>query len=272
MQKPQLTDEQMGIVREKQVKLNRPLAETIAFLAPLAKWDAAAGTARSRIGCGAALVLVAAIVSLVLAGNFGKLLGVFAVLLLILGIGLIVLWSKKKKEDLSDNLRVTAIPFLAALREDFGAEPVALNLDLRLPLSKEKQTGVQSNGSGLRKDVLTTYVDPWMSGEGLLTDGSRLQWSVVDTYHERKRWKKGSSGKYKQKTKTKKKTEVDVTVTLKMKRYDVGSFDAADVKHGENKNVVRISHKIARADALPTPHDEILKAIAGIFRELRPAQ
>ena len=266
MPKPPLNAEQMAIIRDKQVKLNRPASELIALLAPLAKWDAGAGKTRARFGCGGA-VFVAAAVGLFIAG-----IKTGAVACTVLGIVLIVVWARKRKEDISDNLRATAIPFLAALREDFGSDPVALTLDLRLPTSAEKKTDTRQEGSGLRKTSYTTYVDPWMSGEGTLTDGTRLEWTVVDTYVERKRWKKGASGKYKQKTKTKKKTDVDVTVTLKAKRYDVGAVDRAEVKRGENKNVVRVSQKVARVGADPVPADVILEVIAGVFRDLRPAQ
>jgi len=270
MPKPPLNDEQAGIIREKQVTLNRPAGDLIALLAPIAKWDAASDTARTRFGCSAALFILASIPFFFLAANSNRLFAAAGVALLIAGILMIVVWSRKKSEDLSDNLRVSVLPFLAALREDFGSEPVAIKLDLRVPKSKEKIKDVFKT-TGMMKDVTTTYVDPWMSGEGTLTDGSKLQWSVVDTIIEKQRWRKKASGKYKSKTKTKKKTAVDVTLALKSKRYDVGSFDANDVKRGENKNVVSISHKIAREDANPTPHGEILQVIAGVYRELRPA-
>lgn len=271
MPKPPLNDEQAGIIREKQVTLNRPVADIINLLAPVAKWDAASDTARTRLGCGGAFFIAASIPFFVLAANTKAFFAVTGVASVIAGIVMIAVWARKKNEDLSDNLRVSVLPFLAALREDFAAEPVSIKLDLRDPKAKEKITNVFKT-TGMMKDVTTTYVDSWMSGEGTLTDGSKLQWSVVDTIIEKQRWRKTASGKYKSKTKTKKKTAVDVTLGLKSKRYDVGSFDAADVKHGENKNVVSISHKIAQADANPTPHGEILQVIAGVYRELRPAQ
>jgi len=271
MPKPSLNDEQRGIVREKVVTLNRPIGDIINLLAPVAKWDAAGDTARTRFGCSGALFILASIPFFFLAANARHAFAVGGGLMILAGILMIVVWKRKKSEDLSDNLRVSVLPFLAALREDFSSDPVSLKLDLRGPKSPEKVKDVFKT-TGMMKDVTTTYVDPWMSGEGTLADGSRLQWSVVDTIVAKQRWKKSASGKYKSKTKTKKKTAIDVTLALKAKRYDVGSFDANDVKRGENKNVVSISHKIAAADANPTPHGEILQVIAGVYRELRPAQ
>lgn len=271
MPKPPLNDEQSGIVREKVVTLNRPIGDIINLLAPVAKWDAAGDQSRARFGCGGSLFIVASIIFFVLAANGMRAFAIAGGMLLLAGILMIVVWKRRKNEDLSDNLRVSVLPFLAALREDFSSDPVSIKLDLRAPKCKEKVKDVFKT-TGMMKDVTTTYIDPWMSGEGTLADGSRLQWSVVDTIVEKQRWRKKASGKYKSKTKTKKKTAVDVTLSLKSKRYDVGSFDANDVKRGENKNVVSISHKLAVADANPTPHGEILQVIAGVYRELRPAQ
>lgn len=271
MSKSPLNADQMNVVRTKRVSLHRPVAEVIEFLAPLAKFDAQGDSERKKLGCWSGALFVLALVSLFGMGPFGPKFGIVTLALLAVAIVLLVIWTRMKGTDLSDNLRTTALPFLAALREDFGSEPIEVKLDLRPPLSKDKITKIDKS-SGVLKDTYTTYTDAWMTGEGTLTDGSTVEWSVVDTILERKRWKKSSSGKMKQKTKLKKKADVDVSVTLKSKRYDVGALPASEVKHGENKNVVRISKKIPQGDASPTPPAEILNVIAGVYRELRPAQ
>lgn len=268
---PQLNDEQKGLLKIKQFSLHRTAADTVAFLAPIAQWDAVGDKERTRMGCGAAVSFVLAIAAFFGAAAVSPLLTYVAFLLIAVGIVLIVMWSRKKSEDLSDNLRESALPILAALRDDFGPDPIVVKLDLRPPMSPAKKTHEEKT-PGTFKTVLSTYVDPWMSCQGTLADGSKIEWSVVDTIFERKRWKKSTSGKYKQKTKLKKKTDVEVAVTLKTKRYELGTIEGADVKAGENKNTVRISRKLKTTENKPIVPAEVLDVITGVYRQLRPAR
>jgi len=258
--------------QQKQFSLNRPIGEVIAQLVPLARADEAGDKVRSKLGCWAAACFFFAVVSFILSAAVSPYFLALAVAMIVLGIVNLTKYNRKKKEDLSDNLRLCAIPLLAALRDDFGSEPVEITLDLRPPLSNEKKTNEVKNGSGMRKETVTTYVDPWLSLDGILADGSRLQCSVVETITQRARWKRSASGKYKQKTKRKKKVDVEVSLTLKAKRFDVGGITNAEVKHGENKSTVSVSQKIARADDTPIPPAEVLNVIAGVYRQLRPAR
>src|ERR1051325_769110 len=133
MPKPPLNAEQMAIIRDKQVKLNRPASELIALLAALAEWARGARKTRAGFGCGGA-VFVAAAVGLFIAG-----IKTGAVACTVLGIVLIVVWARKRKEHLPATLPAPAIPSRAALREDLGSDPFALTLAPRLPTSAEKK-------------------------------------------------------------------------------------------------------------------------------------
>lgn len=257
MPKPPLNSEQAAIVQQKVVSLNRPIDELIAILAPVAQFDAAGDSSRKSLGCGGAAVLVVGLILLfidVIPFRMFIGMGVFAI-----GVFMIVVSIKKSAEDLSDNLRQVAVPFLVALREDFGSEPIALKLDLRPSTSKEKQTSKEKVGA-----VTTTlYSDPWMSGEGVLHDGSRLRWSVVETIIERSQWKRGSSGKSKLKTKKKKRVEIEADLTLRAKTYGVETGEKKQTLHGETT--------LKRATIDPIPPDEIINVIASLYGQARPA-
>ncbi len=248
MPKPPLNSEQTNIVRQKQVSLNRPINDLIAILQPVAQYDAAGDTSRQRAGCLGALALVLGVVAVFV--NTIPFHFVIAVGLVAVGVVLLFVWNRKKSEDISDNLRKCAVPLLVALREDFGDDPVEIKLDLRLPMSKEKQTGKEK----IDKATYTTYSDPWMSGEGVLHDGSRLRWSVDETIIEKSYWKRGSSGKSKLKTKRKKRVEIEADLTLKAKTYG-----EKQTLHGEAK----LKHPTI--DAIPP--DDIINVIAGLYKQ-----
>lgn len=257
MPKPPLNAEQASIVKEKVVSLNRPIDELIGILAPVAEFDAAGDSSRTAMGCGAAVALLLGVILMfvdVIPFHFFVGFGLIAA-----GIVMIVAWTRKQSQDISDNLRKVAVPFLVALREDFGSEPIALKLDLRPPMSPVKQQSKEK----VDKVTTTIYTDSWMSGDGFLHDGSRLRWSVVETIIERSRWKRGSSGKQKLKTKKKKRVEIDVDLTLRAKTYGVEGDAKKQTLHGEAK--------LKRDTIDPIPPDEIINVIAGLYAQAQPA-
>src|SRR6266568_6470193 len=138
MPKPPLNSEQTNIVRQKQVSLHRPVNDLIGILIPVAQYDAAGDSSRKMLGCmGPALIVVSLLVLFANTIPFHVAIGLG---LLAAGVVVIVVWNRKKSEDISDNLRKCAVPLLVALREDFGSEAVELKLDLRPPMSPAKQT------------------------------------------------------------------------------------------------------------------------------------
>jgi len=252
MPKPPLNAEQANIVRQKQVSLHRPIGDLIGILGPVAQFDAAGDSSRKALGCtGPVLIVVSLFVLFVNTIPFHLFIGLG---LLAAGIVVLVIWNRKKAEDISDNLRQCAVPLLVALREDFGSDPIEIKLDLRPPTSAEKQTSKEK----VNKVTTTIYTDPWMSGDGLLHDGSRLRWNVVETIVEKSYWKRGSSGKQKLKTKKKKRVEIEVDLTLKAKTYG-----EKQTLHGEAK--------LKRDGIDPIPCDAIINVIADLYKQAQPA-
>ena len=252
MPKPPLNSEQANIVRQKQVALHRPIDDLIGILGPVAQFDAAGDSSRQKMGCGAGAAIVL--------GGFALFINtipfhlVIALGLIAAGVVLLVVWNLKKADDISDNLRGCAVPLLVALREDFGSDPVEIKLDLRPPMAKEKQTSKEK----VNKVTTTIYTDPWMSGDGVLHDGSRLRWSVAETIVEKSYWKRGSSGKQKLKTKRKKRVEIEADLTLKAKTYG-----EKQTLHGEAK--------LKRDGIDPIPCDAIINVIADLYKQAQPA-
>jgi hypothetical protein len=252
MPKPPLNAEQTRVIQMKEVSLKQPIDELIGILGPVAQWDAAGDTSRRNLGCGAGAALVAGIFGLFAFWPIG-------LLLIAAGGVLLFVWNQKKTEDISDNLRKCAVPLLVALREDFGSEPVEVKLDLRPPTSPAKQTSKEK----VDKVTTTIYSDPWMYGEGVLHDGSRLRWNVAETIVEKSYWKRGSSGKSKLKTKRKKRVEIEADLTLKAKTYGVEGGEKKQTLHGETK---------MKQDSIdPIPPDAIINVIANLYAQAKPA-
>src|ERR1051325_10719160 len=147
MPKPPLNSEQSNIVREKQVSLHQPINDLLAILRPIAQYDTAIEVSRRNVCCAAAVAIVAGVVMC-----FFRCWTVIQ--LLAAGGVLLIVWNKKKAEDISDNLRKCAVPLLVALREDFSGDPIELKLDLRPPMSAEKQP---SKGKAAK---VTTPISP----------------------------------------------------------------------------------------------------------------
>lgn len=265
-----LTAEQKEILKSKRIEMERPVAELLALLKPLAAYDKGADKLRTKFGCGSALAFVFAFASLFVMGLVpaGYILPIAFV---VVAVGLLVAWKRLRSVDLSNNLRGVALPLLGVIREDFDRDkPVRVKLDLSPPTAKEKKLREEpAYKSGAYHKVIDTYfVDPWMTGDGVLRDGTRLRWSIVDSIRERKKTKSNARGKTKTKTKYVKKTEIEVQVGLQKKRYEL---DMEPTRSDEKRNTVNVTRNL-RTDSLdPISPNEVIEAVASVFRNARPA-
>lgn len=260
----QLNAEQQSIVANKTVSLDRPIGEVLDVLIPIASADAAADRLRTSLGCLAPVAfLIAFIVAFVDMGTI-PFHWIVALLFALAGAALIFEFRRRKHDDISDNLRKTAVPLLLALRDDFSSDPVHLRLDLRPATSPEKMIGKPEK---VGEKTFTTFNDAWMTCEAVLADGSRLRWNVVETIVMSSYWKRSSSGKSKLKRKTKKKSDIDAELTLRTKTYEV-----SDAAAGEKKATLSTSSKVKSEDAEPIAPDVIINAIAELYSRVQPAK
>lgn len=269
-----LSAEQKAILSEKKLDLRRPVDELLALLKPLAACDNVANKSQTRFGCTFGLMIVVSIAAFIVASNIGwnaVVTSVF-VLSLVVMIGSFVLWRWLKSIDVSNNLRSFVVPVLTLFREDFDAKsPVHLRLDLSSPTAKEKKTAESEpyKHGVYHKVIDTTFVDPWMSADALLVDGTKLSWSVTDRIRERKKTKKNPRGKIKTKTKYRKVSDLEVQLALRTKSYALANAElSADGKR--SKVEVERSVKVDSLD--PIDPRALIDAITEVYRAARPAK
>jgi hypothetical protein len=272
-----LSPEQKRLLKEKEVRIHRPVDEAIALLQPIAACDTLVGKSSVKLGCTVVLCIIGLVLSMILGANGvlpTSVAGALAALLAGLFIATIAMIFWSRSINVSDNLAGFAMPLLYVLRDDFQAdEPLELRIDLRQPTDRSKKTG---QGDPFKKGayykiVDTMFRDDWFEGEGLLTDGSRLRWNVVDVIRERKKSKRTARGKYKSKTKIKKKTTVQVELSMRKKTYAVAGRAEDRVKESEKATSIRRSEQVVSDSLKPPELTPLLNCMTGIYGAAKPA-
>jgi hypothetical protein len=158
-------------------------------------------------------------------------------------------------------------------------EPLRLRLDLRGSTVKAKQTEQRPPAGGRRTSpqiVETGYVDPWLSGETRLIDGSLLAWSVVDHIRQRTVTQRKSRGRSKRKTKYKVRRCIDVRLEVLQKLYTPTPLtrptsDHLSLRSGSKRHVIK-AHRVITTETLeaqPRVRD-LLDLIAQAYQRVAP--
>ena len=269
-----LNPEQKQILARKQLDIERPVDELLALLKPLAACDSIANKSQTRFGCTFGILIVVAFAAVILFSNIGWNAVTFGIFLLLVvsAVASGWFWRWLASIDVSNNLRQFVVPVLALFREDIDPKtPVRLRLDLTKPNAAPKKV---SEGSPFahgvyRRIIDTMYVDPWMSAEAVLVDGTRLRWSVTDNIRERKKTKSNARGKTKTKTKYRKITDLEVQLAMKTKTYTVAE---ADLSSDGKRSKVDVQRSV-RTDSLdPVDPRALIDAITDVYRSLKPAK
>lgn len=271
-----LNAEQKRALREKKIKLNRPIGETLEFLKPLAACDTMADRMRTKLGCTFAIGIVLTVGAIIFAMSAWTLaVTLLVVLVLAATIAFGYLWFWTKKIDVSNNIRSFTLPVLSVLREDIDpAHPVHVDLDLTAPNApqKKKSESEPYKHGAYYKVIDRMYVDDWMQVDARLVDGTKLSWHVVDTIRERQKTKRNARGKIKSKTKYAKKTDLEVSMALLSKTYEVGAVRGAEVTADGKRNTVQMERRIRSASLDPVDPRALLDLVADVFRSTRPAK
>jgi hypothetical protein len=148
---------------------------------------------------------------------------------------------------------------------------VHLKLDLASPTAASKKQGEKPpyKDGVYHKVIESTYLDPWMSAEALLVDGTNLSWRVTDSIRERKKTKRNARGKYKTKTKYTKKTDLEVSLRLRKKTYDLTAPAEAEVTSDAKRNIVVMEQQIRSASLDPLDPRALIDLIADVYRNAR---
>ena len=269
-----LTAEQKAILSQKQLELRQPVDELLAVLRPLAACDSMANKSQTRFGCTFGVLFVASIAAAIVFSNVGWSALTTAAILLILVATVVAgwFWLWLRRIDVSNNLRSFVVPVLTLFREDFDPKsPVHLRLDLSKPTATPKKTGQSPpfKQGVYHKVIDTMYVDPWMSADAVLVDGTKLSWSVTDRIRERKKTKKNPRGKYKSKTKYRKVSDLEVRLSLRTKTYALAE---AELSADGKRSKVEVQRSV-RTDSLdPIDPRALVDAIAEVYRAARPAK
>jgi hypothetical protein len=158
-------------------------------------------------------------------------------------------------------------------------EPLRLRLDLRGSTVKAKQTEKRPPAGGKRtypQIAETCYVDPWLSGETRLIDGSLLAWGVVDHIRQRTVTRRKSRGRIKRKTKYKVKRCIDVRLGVRQDLYTPTPAtrptpDHLSLRSGGKRHVIKARRIITTEtlEAGPQVRD-VLDLIAQAYRRVAP--
>ena len=272
-----LDDEQKRALREKKIQLDRPIAELITFLKPLAACDTMADKVRTKLGCSFALGIPLTIAAFFFAvsSSWSWPYLLLAVVLITLTIAFGWFWTWTRKIDVSNNFRQFALPVLSVLREDVDpAHPVHIELDLTAPTAaqKKKSQGDPYKHGAYYKIVDSTYADDWMSVDARLVDGTKLSWHVVDTIRERQKTKRNPRGKIKTKTKYSKKSDLEVSIGLLKKTYELSAPAGSEMTSEGKRNVVTMYKRVRTASLDPIDPRALIDLVADVFRQTRPAK
>jgi len=272
-----MSAEQMRVTKTRELEVDRPVDEVLELVRTLINFDAETAGKRKKAGCSIPLAAVLAIILFIVSGfSFGAVrmallaLAAFSVAAFVVAI---VLYVRLRAQDLSDNLAVTAAPFLALLREDIAAgDPLQVKIDLRpyaIEAKKKKESAPYKAGA-YYKIIDRLYVDPWFSGSAALADGTRLRWRVIDHILQKTKTKKNPRGKIKSKTKMKRKTVVVVTLAFPTKEYSVAP--ATDVETDAKRATMTLARKHKTAGEEAATLELLVDLIAEGYRRVKVAR
>jgi len=267
-----MTPEQLRIAQTKRLDINRPADEVLELMRGLVQFDTYTAAKRKKAGCSIPLAIVAAIIFFVIAGNVEgpkTAMLILGVLCVIATIAAIVFYRRLRAQDLSDNLVLTAAPFIALLREDMRPEdPLHVDIDLRpwAIAEKKKHESEPYKKGAYYKVIDRLYIDPWFTGSATLADGTKVKWRVIDHMLEKTGNKRNARGKIKTKTKVKRKTVAIVTLGFPMKEYAVA--DAADVERDEKRTTMTLARKQKSAGEETAALDLLVDIIAEGYRRV----
>jgi hypothetical protein len=128
-----------------------------------------------------------------------------------------ILSSRHKRLNLENRRYELAARAVALLQTDIAPdEPVTLELDLRPETHDDKYQNESRTPSGWK---VKHYLDPWLSLQGRLLDGTHFRLEMTERIQMRNRTKTNARGKTKYKTKRLSNSLLRVRLRVKPERY-----------------------------------------------------
>ncbi|MFZ2957511.1 MAG: hypothetical protein WA705_11520 [Candidatus Ozemobacteraceae bacterium] len=253
--------------------------EWLAFLRPLALFDAQGDQLRGKLGCSIFVVFFLGVVCMAFLPPLG----------LLFWIGSVITWMMYRtlaKRDIHNSLREFILPLVEIIGEDMAPEAkLKLRIDLRGFELDSKRISHREENMGwfapYPRTVENIFKNPWLEGETRLRDGTTLQWKITD--HVRKRVvtnKTGGLSRSKIKTKTKYKIEqiVDLRLAPKLGRYSVEEKQETahgekgiTFRRGENRHVFSLREtRVESSIDTVFPKEFFIAALGKLFMQVRP--
>ena len=265
-----LSDGQKMFLRLKRIDASMSLAEWIAFLGGLARFDRRADALCSYLLWGGVISVLISIFCAVFFESGWP-------LLLILGsIYVFVARSRLKGLDLPSLIGRFLLPYLVVLREEVTKDSkLWLKLDLRGFGLREKLTAE----SGPARNHVRVYRDQWLTGSASLADGAALHWTIIDQVRSRSRERRNARGKTKTKTKSKVRRSINACLQVKHRDYVLNQGEAPGpavkqkIKAGEKRDEIRTQLDFYPVSAETPPElSQMIDAIASAYRNLSVAE
>lgn len=265
-----LRAEQKEFLHSKRMEASLPIAEWIAFLGGLARFDRHADSLCSYLLWGGLISVPVAIFFAVFFESGWPLL------LILGGIYAFVSRSRLKGLDLPSLIGHFLLPYLVVLREEIAADSkLWLQLDLRGFALREKLTAE----SGPRADHVSVYRDQWLTGSASLADGAELHWAIIDQVRSRSRQRRNARGKTKTKTKCKVRRSINACLRVSHKDYVLNQSETSGhaarqkIKAGEKRDEIRVQSDFHPQDAATPPElFQMIDTIASAYRSLAIAE
>ena len=129
--------------------------------------------------------------------------------------------------DLDNRRHELATGLVRLVGADMGADqPLAMHVDFR---EHTHEDHLQRKGKVGHWNA-EFYVDQWLQLQGRLVDGTKFTIRLIEKQQERRRTKRGASGKWKTKEKTKISSEAIVSLKFKGKRYPHAAEQSATIE------------------------------------------
>lgn len=262
-------------------------AKWLKILHQLSQIDKAGDARRKKIGIVIALCILFAFISLFsLAWTIENNVWMISVGAVAIGVvGAIVAGTRfraMKKEDLFNNLRLTAQPIMTLIQEDFlPGQKVKLELDCKGPMQDKYISEIlpKPKRGPLPRIGTTYYTYPWMQGAAVLKDHTQVKWELIAVVRCRDITKQGSSGKikYKKKYKTKHRAQIRMVFLKSMYQLKGSLPDYIQVQELADSYLVRVKQQVSFSHTLPNdfekqwmPPEVFFQAVGAAYRLFQP--
>lgn len=287
------------IVDDKRIEGKKRLKEWFKLMKEVAVFDESTDALRQKAYSRGIISIIGAVILFIvnfvfiflaaegIVGGWIFFISVPAIILCIIGIVVFMLkGSRLKKFDLTNEFRITLLPFLQAISEDIRpGSRIKMSLDMSGATEEKVIKNEEIPPGRFKKLVETIYDDPWLKMEIVLAEGSRLLLNIESQYICHDRYWRNPRGKHKHKAKWKKlvKVTAGLAPNNEMINYDrdvienISQSDKMRFAEKTGGELARLTRKFKFKAVNEAPEesvttDDLLGMLFQLGSALRPAQ